>query len=389
MDYFFEFKPISQIPDSTQNKQSFMQQNDQGFMGQQSIMSSSFQKNTADSIIKTKTKRVYKKKVIKAYKYVDSYLIVKKDSFFCLSNMQTQDFELVNLNKFKVENTLLESLEEPLINTKAIDSIIAVKPVAQEIDTSHIVKVKDSLVAEKIEKQISKPVYTSELEIKRESPTPKEMNSLSGEIWLMGILLFVLFLFAFIKMQFNSKLRLYYQSLTSYQLFNKMFKEQNTITLRLAILLSVVFYINSSLLIYYTLNYLSLTKSSSGFIIYGSTLGLLFMAFLVFASINKLLAFVFESYKVINMYLYNTFYTNRILGVALLPFVVLYPYLPNFSSQILLFLAWIIVLLSFILRWFKGLQISFNYRIPFFYMFLYLCTLEIIPLLFLIKIFLS
>ena len=93
MDYFFDFKPITQQPDSTQSNASFMQQNDEGFMGQQSIMSSQFEDTTVDSLVTVKTKklRAYrKKKKVKSYKYLDSYLIVKKDSFPFLENIKAK-----------------------------------------------------------------------------------------------------------------------------------------------------------------------------------------------------------------------------------------------------------------------------------------------------------
>jgi len=160
-----------------------------------------------------------------------------------------------------------------------------------------------------------------------------------------------------------------------------MFKEQNTTNRRLAFFLSFIFYTNISLLIYYSIN----PVFQKGFYTLASIFLIIFGIFLIFTTLNKLIAFVFESYNLVNEYLYNLFFFSRILGLSLLPLVVFYPYISHFGDVILFFLAWPIVFLSFILRWFRGLKISFKYRVSYFYMFLYLCTLEIIPLLFIIK----
>lgn len=363
MDYSFEIKNFPQAPDSTQNSSSFMQLNDQGFTGQQSIMSTNFEKETADSIIKKQTRRPgpYKKKIIKAHKYFESDLLVQKDSFFCVKNMKADPFA-----SLEIKVPLLKNLGETYVPLRT-DTQEKNKKVSKQIETSS---------------QFTSTQSPKELKSELDSP----VNSLSGDWWLMGVLLFILFLFAFIKMHFNNKLKLYQRALVSYQLFSKMYKEQNSITQKLSLLLSSLFYLNISLIAIYTVNYFSNLESPAiNFTTYLLILLFFVLIFTILAILNKALAFVFEAQKVINEYLYNTFFVNRILGVTLLPFAIFYPYLPDFISKYALFLAWILVLFSFIPKWFRGLQISFNNRIPFFYMFLYLCTLEILPILILIK----
>ena len=393
MNYFFDFNPITQVPDSTQSSSSFMQQNEQGFMGQQSMMSSGFSNNSIDSLVQSKTsrRRTRKKKVIKSYKYIDSYLIVEKDQFPFLENIKSKDFTPINFDNFIAESDISTPVYKIFNPADTINTSISTEEVMEiKQDTSFV-----------IQNKVEEIIVLSEPEVKlvtiEETPEPsKEITtdnvvSLSSEIWLMGVLLAILLLFALIKLQFNSKLKLYSQSLISYQLFNKMFKEQNSINLQLGLLLSILFYANTSLIIYYSLLYDSSTShlSEYGFWPFVIIFGLLFLIFFFFTIINKTISLIFESYELINEYLYNVYFFHRLLGLTLLPVAVLYPYLPPIAGQVSIYLAWLIILISFILRWLRGTKISFKHRVPYFYMILYLCILEIIPLMFITKLILS
>jgi len=407
MNYFFDFKPIPQVPDSTQTNSSFMQQSQQGFMGQESIMSADFSDNSIDSLVKvkTRTRRIRKKKEIQAHKYLDSYLIVKKDSFAFLEQIRVQDYELVGYDRFfpktdivtpiytvsvvdnSVDTLVVQDLAKS--NTSFVDTVFSEKLMQEKTD-SQLVKVDTSietLVIKSEEKNLSKTkLHTTEITASEEKIVKNNTSSLSSEIWLMAVLLGTLFLFAFIKMQFRAKLKLYSKALTSYQFFNKMYKEQNSLNQRLAFFLSLLFYINTSLIIYYTLfHFVPSQIELKGFSHFLVILMSLVVIFFSFTFVNKIIGGIFEIYDILNEYLYSLYYYHRILGISLLPIVVLYPYLPDFVANISIYLAWGTVLFLFILRWFRGLQISFKNRVPFLYMILYLCTLEIIPLMFISK----
>ena len=409
MNFRFDFKPLSQQPDSVSNNASFMQQNDQGFMGQQSIMSSQFEDNTVDSLVVVKTKklrRARKKKEIKSYKYLDSYLIVKKDSFYFLENIENKSISFLDFNNYILENDTTQIVYQ-IPKKNNTDS----NYVSQFIDTSSVNIISNhSVFADSIsEKVSSKSIVTDTLKKQNNTqergfkPSPKLYNeeiikepifnanksfkSLNGEFWLMAVLLSVLLIFAFVKKQYNSKLSAYFQSLISYHTFNKMYKEQNSFNQKLAFFLTILFDVNLSLLIFYSLYYWGIIDSGS--LNYFIILAYVILSYALFFMFNKLIAFVFESYDLINNNLYNFNLTHRVLALFLLPMVLIIPYVPHLLSEILLFLAWGITLLSFIHRWGRSIKISFKFRVSYFYMILYLCALEIIPLMFIFKMILD
>ena len=345
-----------------------MEDNGQNFMNQPSIMSADFDDNSVDWLLKLKTKKrqIRKEKVIKAYKYYDSYLLVKKEKFLVLRTAKKEENSIFNINSFIEKNSKSTIVKEKKDSLKQTVQIIT-KPKKEISHKKKAIKQHTSI---------------------QESPTILAKPSLSSELWLIGILLISLMLFAVIKVQFSNKLKNYTKALLSYHFFNKMFKEQNIVNHRLAISLSFLFYINASLLIYYAI--ISIAKNPNfSFSYYLSILAVLYLSIIVFTIINKLLGFVFETSKILNEYLYSLYYFHRVLGISLLPIVILYPYLPPIIAQPIMYLAWVIVVFSFIFRWFRGLKISFKNRVSFLYMILYLCTLEIIPLMFIIKMILG
>lgn len=431
MNELFDFEPLGQTPDSTQTESgsSFMEMNKPVFTEQQtSIMSAGFKNESLDSLVKVKTKRlrVRKKKVIKSYQYVDSYLIVKKDSFAFLQNIQNPSFLsfdphqyilnsspqsdsiiIVNANdaaidvvnektneviplgeQYLVTDSGQERMADSLwINAKEDFVNVYNAPVISEYkQVLDISKNEDQIVVneDSVKENIVEEIVTINSPL---SPSPISGKPvLSSEIWLMGLLLALLFLMAFIKFQFNAKLKTYLQSVFSYQSFYKMFKEQNATNRRLAILMSTVYFLNVSLVAYYTfMHFHSFQNGLNHHFTFPRIFAALLLGYFLFTIFNKIIAFVFESYALVNENIYNLFFSNRILGLSLLPLVVLYPYIPQNLSKYVLFLLWGLVAGSFILRWFRGLKISFKHKVPYSYMFLYLCTLEIIPIIIIIK----
>ena len=361
-------------------------------MGQQSIMSSEFEDQAVDSLVKVKTQRLRPRKakvIIKSYKHFDSYLIVNKDSFAFLDNIKTKAFSTVNFDKFISENDSLSVVyntnpqitKQDTLNTESFISLSKIQN-----DTAYHTQI-DTPVLEAVPLPITEAKTTAksttiESTVQRPDST-KATNSLSGDLWLMVLLLSVLLLFAFVKVYFKSKIKIYSQAIVSYQSFNKMYKEQNTIHVKLALLLSLIYNINFSLILYYSLiKFIPLNHQDPGLFLFLGILGFVIAFTLFLISLNKLLSFFFEVHQLIKEIIYNYLFTNRILGLLLLPIVLTYPYLPEFLANILLFSTWGILAFSFIFRWFRAFIISFKYRVSYFYMILYLCVLEIIPLIF-------
>ena len=88
---------------------------------------------------------------------------------------------------------------------------------------------------------------------------------------------------------------------------------------------------------------------------------------------------------IIMLLLYHGFIYNKLLGVALLPFLVFLLYTRGTLGTVFFYLATAMVLGVFAMRSIRGIVFSFKKGVSGFYMILYLCALEIVPILLIYK----
>jgi hypothetical protein len=407
MDFNHKFELIPQQPDSSQTEfgATFAPQNQMGFGGQQpSIMSAGVKNNSLDSLVKAKTRsrrKRKKKKVVKSYKIQESILLVEKDTFCFLKSNINPKLKIYDIsNHYSSAPKAISSVDASLpysdslqffadTNSIAIDSaevlISITDSTKQAVDSTENTIVTEAKIEEKTVVKKEKLI----VEVPKNEGNTTDLGqreSLKGEVWLMVTLVGLLFLIAYIRLIFNNKLKNYTQALFSFQKFRKTITEQNSTSMRLGVFLSIVFYINIGLLSFYALfSFSDKTFSISGLPLSISLSIAFLLYFTCFAIVNKLIAYIFEGQAVINEYLHNLFFLNRLSGLFLVPILIIYPYISPQIGLFLLILAFAIIALSLIFRWFRGIQISFTHRVPYFYMILYLCSLEIIPLLLIYK----
>jgi hypothetical protein len=107
--------------------------------------------------------------------------------------------------------------------------------------------------------------------------------------------------------------------------------------------------------------------------------------YLVKYSVNSILAYISLNNELNKEYLFNVFIFSQTTGIILFPFVICLQF-TKYPSEWFLYPALIIWLGFYALRMFRGFIISVTEQnIGIIYIFLYLCALEILPLLVLTK----
>ena len=114
-----------------------------------------------------------------------------------------------------------------------------------------------------------------------------------------------------------------------------------------------------------------------------STLVGLFYA--VKSLIWRVLGFIFKIETITHVYIYNMYLYNRITGLLIFPFIVIIPYIDSYLSQYVVYTIISITLISYTAKIRRIFQIILEQNVPIYYFILYLCTLEFLPLLLLIK----
>lgn len=97
----------------------------------------------------------------------------------------------------------------------------------------------------------------------------------------------------------------------------------------------------------------------------------------------KMVAYVFNTSEETRIYFRNTIITNQFTGILVLPIIVVYVVNP---VDAVLWIAWGIFLLISVYKVLRGATMGLNHsRFSLYYLILYLCAFEIIPLLFAAK----
>lgn len=225
-------------------------------------------------------------------------------------------------------------------------------------------------------------VYTGPQVLNKHKTVQKE--------WVLGITVFSALLFIILRIYFQKYLSGVVSSIVNIQIAEKLIREKNVIIRRVFALLNLNFAISSSLFIYLLLSKFNIELPIENTFLNFSFIFLCLATFLMVRYILILsVGSIFDSIKLFKEYLHNTYLINKNLGLYLLPMVISVFYLKQPFSDIAFYLSLVLVALSALYKYFRAVQIIMRYNIFLFYTFLYLCTLEILPVLVGIKFVLS
>ncbi len=103
----------------------------------------------------------------------------------------------------------------------------------------------------------------------------------------------------------------------------------------------------------------------------------------------RLLGNIFGNQDAVASYTISNYLYHLVLTTALIPMLFLFIYMP-WGNEIVLYIIVALVALSFIMRISRGIKVFLtSSRDHSFYLFYYLCTVEIVPILILIKLFIE
>lgn len=215
-------------------------------------------------------------------------------------------------------------------------------------------------------------------------------NAANPSYW-QGILLFVVFsVYVLIKVSEPKKIVKVFLSVFSFQEAKQLFREEFKLTKRLSIFLGIGFLLVLAFLIQITNRYFGLILHDySPFKQYLFFIALICIAYLIKFLANHILALISSNTELGKEYLFNVVVFAQTSGIILFPFVVVLQF-TRYPSEWFLYPALIICLGFYVLRLIRGFIISVTEQnIGIIYIFLYLCALEILPLLILIKFLLT
>ncbi|MBN2598057.1 MAG: DUF4271 domain-containing protein [Marinifilaceae bacterium] len=284
------------------------------------------------------------------------------------------------MNKIPLNNSLIQSGNElkdssiflPAQQVSATDSVSAFNPIIGiPIDS---LQISDSIpITEK----------NSTIQIIREKGI--QIASHNSD-WMVGVLLFALILMAIVRFSYSKFLLRVFDSTINYQTSSNLLLEKNMRNLRGSIFLNLLFYVNFTLfIVQYFVYILSLNHEHNNIVFFlYCFIGLVGLYNTKFIFI-RFIGYIFNGIKESKEYLHTIFIYNKNLGVILLPITISAPFIAQHSIPMLLNSGLILTLIFYVFRLSRGLKILFRQHVSIFYMILYLCALEILPLLMIYK----
>ncbi|WP_372775793.1 DUF4271 domain-containing protein [Mangrovibacterium sp.] len=203
--------------------------------------------------------------------------------------------------------------------------------------------------------------------------------------WTLGILIIVLALFATVRLFFGKYLVQLFHSAVNYTTASRLFRERSVSLTHASFRLDVIFVLTFSLFLFQGFGTGIDFKVDSSFLkylmVFGGTVLFILGKQFIYSVQGRLNESNIETREILfNMNLYN-----RILGLGLIPVTLILAFSRIRDPQIVVALGLGMVLVCYVLLVFRGLKILVRKDIPLFYLILYLCTLEILPLFYIYK----
>jgi len=123
----------------------------------------------------------------------------------------------------------------------------------------------------------------------------------------------------------------------------------------------------------------------TGFGLFSFFIMLLFVLFFGRIVLTTITGHLFLISGLLKEHLYLGYIYNKMIGILLLPLNFIIMYTPDIVSQIMIYFALFIMASLLLMKVLRGITFIRKHRIFNFYLFLYLCALEIVPLLLLYK----
>ncbi len=221
-----------------------------------------------------------------------------------------------------------------------------------------------------------------ELKITNQQPLPRTTPPTD---WVAGILILCLLILAVIQVTVPRRLQQVFRSVALPYYVNQLEREGNLLSERMSFSLGFVYLTSLSLLLYRIAVYFVPGRELpfSGWVLFMVILGICIMLYVLKILAMQFTGTVFKTTRLVHDYLVNNMIFNVVTGIILFPAVMVSLYI---NDPVYIWISCGIVTILLVYRFIRGFIIGLsNTKYSVFYLFLYLCTLEILPLLLIYK----
>lgn len=206
--------------------------------------------------------------------------------------------------------------------------------------------------------------------------------------WAVFSLLAIITYFTVLWVLNNKVFRQLFSAFVSFNVTSQLVRDENILIQRTAVLLSVLFYLAGGFFLYQASIYYNWESDiiGKGFVRFFFFAFALALAYSLKMIVLKIFDEIFLAGRPVSFYIFNVFLVNNIAGIFLLPVIILIAFLPIaivkyiFTGTLIIFcLLWIYRISRGAFSWITQPGNSLYYLI------LYICALEIAPMLIVLK----
>ncbi len=344
-----------QIPDSVVQTVEDTQTNDfSSFMYQEELFIST---NSVNDSIVSKVTEEKRKKRIRAYSLAKLKLV--KDSITIDSiNIDSIAFIYIDtIYDFNFKVNFLESLPVYNVISNNKDANKANLPEDKTFNAQETIKNAKQLTQDK---QPRKEFYVI-------------------------ILIIITLLFAWINLHYKKSIGMYLQAMYNSSVTQRLFVQTSVLIKQINIATFILFILNTSLFIVLMIEILNINLQINNIVLFLIFILLLLILYLIKFLFYKFLGNIFGISKKVGEYYFGTFIYNKVFGIILMPINIILPFI---DANIAIFMVESTIILAsilFIVKLLKSIFIAINIKFPIVYLILYLCALEILPVLAFVK----
>ncbi|MEO6884018.1 MAG: DUF4271 domain-containing protein [Bacteroidia bacterium] len=205
--------------------------------------------------------------------------------------------------------------------------------------------------------------------------------------WVSGIILLIVILFAWLNTGYRKRVRQIFNATLSVRYLNQFLREEYTLAGIASILLSLVFVLVSALFIFQAnAEYHFLFLKEKGIVLYFMLCLCVIIVYSIKLISTSFIGFVLNKKNEFSEYILTIFMFNETLGLLLIPVVISIAYVKMIPLSFFYILGGGIIAVTLVYRVLRGIFFGINSpNISKSYLFLYLCALEILPLVVFIK----
>ncbi len=277
--------------------------------------------------------------------------------------------------------TILERYYQPMTATLPSLSIVDTTRTASlaNIDTTNPLTASDNV-------SVISPAPVSTTSV----PTTGFAGKIRTEDYPSMVTVFLmceLILLTCIKFYFGKNLLQAFLSFFNYQQARRMFEERRESDKQAALFSNILFSFVTGIFLSFVLPFFGAPliwgSYTLSIVFFSLAVGLLYM---IKAGVWKMFGVVFMTQSFSQTYVYNMFLYNRNIGLFIFPLVAIIPYVTESVTPYVIYGVFVIFGISYLLKVWRIFQIIHEQNASVYHFILYLCTLEILPVLLFVKV---